>query len=591
MTANNQLEVTELDFNDIRNNLKNFLSSQTQFQDYDFEGAGMAVLLDILAYNTHYNAFYTNMVANEMFLDTAQQRDSIVSKAKELGYVPTSAIGATANVNIEFAGIPSNVTNFTLEKNSKFATTLDDVRYTFVTPEEYNITKNSNNVFAADISLREGTPLTYKFTVDSRNPIKYVIPNTNVDTSSIVVKVQNSETDTTTQEYTRATNIRELSGESLVYFIEESTANLYEIIFGDGALGKSVVDRNIIIVEYLACKADATNGANNFVASALSIAPANITYTGTSITTNNAASGGREAEDATSIKFNAPRSYQTQNRAVVDSDYTRILVNENADIQSVTSFGGEKALPPVYGKVYIAVKPFDELHITNTRKQQLKSSILERAPLAIDPVFIDAKYTYVIPTVKTFYDSNKTTVSVGRIKQAVRDAVRIYSETNLERFGNRLRYSKFVRELDNVEVGEILNNEACLLLEQRFTPALNQSARYEFRFNNALTADSIYSTQFTYQDYPCEIEDDGAGNITIFRYDENNSKVVLRATAGTVDYDEGLIVLNSFAPTDYNGIEISVGGKPANNDIVPVREQILIVAHDAAKISVVGESV
>jgi len=584
-TANTYLQVTELDFGQIRNNLKSYLSTQTQFKDYDFEGSAMSVLLDLLAYNTHYNAYYVNMLANEMFLDTAQQRDSVVSVAKSLGYTPVSAIGASANVNVTFTGIANNYTQATIPRNAKFTTTIDDVQYTYVTPQEYTVIK-SNNVWTKNITIREGLPLTHRFVVDSNNPQRYIIPNENVDITSIKVKVQASAVDTETTEFTRASNIDQVYSTSPIYFVEEASDEQYEIIFGDGALGKAVINGNIIIVEYLVSNGDLTNGAKEFSVDTLNIG---VNYDDATITVNTAARGGRPPESISSIKFNAPRNYQTQNRAVVDNDFERILLAENPDIQSVTAFGGEKADPPVYGKVYIAAKPFGEQFITATRKQQLRESIINRTSLAIDPVFIDADYIYLIPMVKTYYDKTNSTETDASIQSAVRAAIAQFSTNNLERFGNRLRYSRFVRALDNTDRGSILNNDAEIKLEKRFVPDLQRKTKFVLNFNNPIRTRTVNSTQFQFDGFDCFFDDDANGNIRIIRYNDQKQKVSVNSTAGTIDYTTGVIEINGFLPTGYSGIELKVNILSDRLDVIPVREQILIMESQDADITVVGE--
>jgi hypothetical protein len=559
-SANSYLQVTELDFEDIRSNLKSYLSTQTQFKDYNFEGSAMATLLDVLAYNTHYNAYYINMLANEMFLDSAQQRDSVVSMAKALGYTPVSAIGASANVTLTFSGIDSSVTQFTLPKNSKFTTTVDDIQYTYVTPETYTV-RNQSNTYIQSVTIKEGLPLTHRFIVNSANPQRYVLPNLNVDITSISVKVQNSLSDTTTTEFTLASNVTQVYSTSPVYFIEEAYDGKYEIVFGSGSLGKRVIDGNIIIVEYLVCNGEETNGASTFAIDTINIEP---TYTSVALAVNSVARGGRPQENIESIKFNAPRNYQTQNRAVVDNDYQRIILAENPDLQSVIAFGGEKANPPVYGKVYIAIKPYAEQYATATRKDQVRENILDRTPLAVDPVIIDADYTYLIPTITTYYDTTRTTATTSAIESAVRSAVANFSENNLERFGNRLRYSRFVRALDNITSGAIQNNDA-----QRKT---------------------VGSTQFTYKGFTCYLDDDGVGNIRIYRFNDSKQKIIVDATSGTVDYDNGTIIINQFLPQTFSGIEMKVTVTPDRLDIIPIREQILIMNSNDAIINIVGET-
>ena len=444
MSANTYLRVTEVDFADIKTNLKTYLQSQTQFNDYDFEGSNMSTLLDVLAYNTHYNAFYTNMLANEMFLDTAQQRDSVVSRAKELGYLTRSARGASANVSITFTGIASNISEFELPKNTTFTSSINNRTFTFVTPES-NIIRNISNTFTKPITITEGTPVNHEFNVSSASPVKYILPNENVDTTSIKVTVKESSSSSANTVYSRATNIREVNSKSAVYYLQETHDKQYEILFGSGSLGKPVVDGNIVQVEYRVCHGIQTNGANTFSIDSISITPS---YTSASLTVNSVARGGVELESIDSIKFNAPRNFKIQNRAVVAKDFERIILNENTNLSSVVAFGGEEATPAVHGKVYIAIKPQRELIPTNTLKEEIKNSINDRTMLGIDPVIINPEYLYVIPTITTYYDKLKTNITTSAISTLIRTGISNYSSTNLEQFGKRLRYSRFVRALD-----------------------------------------------------------------------------------------------------------------------------------------------
>jgi len=585
-TANTYLQVSELDFDDIRKNLKGYLSTQNQFKDYNFEGSAMSVLLDVLSYNTHYNAYYLNMIGNEMFLDTAQQRDSVVSRAKELGYLPVSAIGASANVTVAFSGIANTVSQFTIPKNSKFSTTIDDITYTYVTPEA-SVVLNSANTFSKAITIKEGIPLTHKFTVNTSNPIRYILPNNNIDTSSITVSVQESSSDTTTTEFTRATNIKQVYSTSPVFFLEESADEKYEILFGQGALGKSLKNNNIVIVDYLVCNANKTNSANVFSVDSLSIG---VSYTSAVITTNVDSLGGRSSESIESIKFNAPRNYQTQNRAVVDNDYQRILLTENADLQSVIAFGGENATPAVYGKVYIAVKPYGENYATTNRKSQIKDSIADRTPLGIDPVIINPEYIYIVPSITTYYDKTSTTVSESQIQSDIRAATLAYSSNNLERFNNKLRYSKFIRSLDNITTGSILNNDVSISLEKRVVPNISKSERLLLNFNNKIRKGTLSSTEFTYQNFPAYLDDDSLGNVNIYRYNEAKVKTNIIANAGTVDYDTGQVEVNAFAPTAFADTQLKVSMTPDRFDVIPVREQILIMDSENGGVTITGET-
>lgn len=584
--AESYLKVSDVDFDDIRNNLKTFLTTQTQFRDYDFEGSNLSVLLDVLAYNTHYNAFYLNMLANEMFLDTAQQRDSIASLAKMLGYVSTSAQGPTAQVSLSFTGLPTGTSQFTIAKNSKFNTTIDDITYTFVTPQAYTVV-NNNGSFNITVDIKEGYPLVHKFTHNSASPVRFVIPNKNVDTSSIVVKVQESANDTTTSEWVRATNIKQVFETSEIYFVEEAYDEKYEIVFGSGSLGKSLKNGNIVIVEYLVCNGDITNGAKTFSVENLIT---DVVYGSvTAPTTVKNAIGGRYIETADSVKFNAPRHYQTQNRAIIADDYKRIILAENSDLESVVAYGGENADPPIYGKVYIAVKPFGEQFTTESRKALLKNSIVDRTPLSIDPVIIDADYTYVVANINTYYDSTTTKDKEGAIKSSILNAITNFSTNNLERFGNRLRFSKFLAALDAVNVGKVLNNDARLSIQKRVVPDIQNAGRLILKFANELRKDTLSSTRFVFKNFSCFLDDDGLGNVRIYRFDETKTKVILDATAGTINYKTGVVDIPNFAITDYDGIEFYVTCQTQNLDIEPVREQILIMSAQDATVSIVDE--
>ena len=387
-TANTYLELSEVDFSDIRTNLKSYLSTQTQFQDYDFEGSAISTLLDVLAYNTHYNAFYANMLANEMFLDTAQQRDSVFSREKELNYLPISAKGSSANVTLTFNGVASTVGNFDIAANSTFSTTIDDITYTYVTPQAYTVV-NNNNTFVKEVTIVEGEPLQHRWTVNTSAPVQYILPNHDIDVDSIKVQVQESATDTTRTTFTRATNIVAVSDTSAVYFLHETIDEKHEISFGNGVLGKAVKNNNIIIVDYRVCNGTTTNGANTF---SVGTVTAGASFSSVDLALKSKATGGRELESVDDVKFNAPKNYETQNRAIIAEDFSRILLNENSDLSSVVSFGGEEREPAVFGKVYIAVRPLIEDFITTARKNQLRLSILDRTPIAVDPVFIDPDY-------------------------------------------------------------------------------------------------------------------------------------------------------------------------------------------------------
>jgi hypothetical protein len=590
--ANTYLNITETDFSDIRANLESYLSTQAQFQDYDFEGSAMSTLLDVLAYNTHYNAFYINMLANEMFLDTAQQRDSVVSRAKELGYLPVSAKGASANVTLTFTGVANTIGTFLISANSKFTTTIDDIGYTFVTPEDFVVQGVANTInpdvddFIKEITIIEGEPLQHRFTVSSAAPIKYRLPNANVDTGSIKLRVQESAADATQTTFTKATNIVNVANNSPVYFLHESFDEKYEISFGDGVLGKAVKNNNIVIVDYRVCNGAMTNGSDVFSVGALS---ATADYTTVTLALKSKATGGRTQESISSIKFNAPKYYETQNRAIIAEDYSRILLNENSDLASVVSYGGEKRIPAVYGKVYIAVKPLQEDYITSERKTQLRLAIKDRTPLALDPVFVDAEYLYAIPTIEVLYDSKATVKTGDWFISKAKAALVTYNNNNLNQFNKRFRFSQFARSIDNVDVA-IFNSAISMKIQKRFTPDTNVSQTVILDYKNSIRVSTVDSTSFTYNGFQAFLDDDGLGNINIYRYNTEKSKTNIVENAGTIVYNTGLITINNFAPTAYSGVEIKVTVTPENLDIVPTQETIIVLDSEAATITATSES-
>ena len=584
-TANTYLKVTEVDFDQIRTNLKSYLSTQDQFQDYNFEGSALATLLDVLAYNTHYNAFYLNMLANEMFLDTAQQRDSVVSRAKELGYLPSSAIGSQANVSLTFTGIANTTSQFTIPRNASFTTTVDDVSYTYVVPTAKTVL-NISNTYSTSVIIKEGTPLTHRFTVSTVNPVRYILPNANIDTSSIKVTVQESDVDTTTTEYLQATNTNQVSSNSPIYFLEESADKKYEIVFSPGILGKPVKNGNIVIVEYLVCNASDTDGASVFTVDNLNLG---VSYTSVAIVTNKASSGGSDSESISSIKFNAPRNFQTQNRAIIKNDYERIISSENSDIQSVTAFGGELADPAVYGKVFIALKPVGALQSTENKKASIKTSIIDRTPLGVDPVMIDPEYTYIIPTIKVFYNRTTSSATTSEVETSALSAITDFSTNNLEQFDKRFRFSRFVRTLDNLTVAEILNTDASIQMQKKIIPLLNVSQSIVILFNNKIKTSTLSSTQFVYETFNCFFDDDGLGTVRVYRFDDTNTKVIQESNIGTIDYDTGKISLSNFKPTSLVGSLIEINVTPDSLDVTPVREQILIMQSADADVTAISE--
>src|SRR5210317_46969 len=379
--ASNKLSVSELDFDNIKTNLKTFLQSQSEFQDYDFEGSGFAVLLDLLAYNTHYLGFNANMLANEMYLDSADIRKNIVSLAKMLGYTPTSPKSPTATVDILMNNIASSVATITMAKGTAFTTTVDGETYQFVTNAEHTLTPTNGIYKFSNISIFEGTLVTFKYTVDSTDvDQRFIIPSVSADTTTLKVSVQNSASDTTTSTYTLATGITSISATSKVYFLQEMEDGKFEVYFGDDVLGNKLDDGNIVILEYIVSNKDEANGASSFTLSG------NIGgFSDVTLTTVSNAQGGSEAQTKESIRYNAPLQYSAQDRAVTTGDYETIVQSLYPNAQSVSAWGGEDDENPVYGVVKIAIKAASGSTLTNTTKTDLVTQLKKYNVAAVRP--------------------------------------------------------------------------------------------------------------------------------------------------------------------------------------------------------------
>ena len=576
MSANSVLSITSVNFDELKNNLKTYLKAQDQFADYDFESSTMAILLDLLAYNTYHNAFYMNMIGNESFLDSAQLRNSVVSRAKMLGYTPRSARGATASLNVVVTpdDTPSSVT---VPANTTFTTTIDDVTYTFVTSTAYNLTSNGDN-WIGTINIKEGDPLQFRWTVDTSNPTRYIIPNPSVDTTSFSVKIQESSSNTSVTAYQLGTDITTVQANTTAYFIEENEDSQYEIYFGDDIFGRKPRNGNIVIVDYRVCNGTDTNGANTFSA------PATLAgYSNFSFTVSSQASGGANTETINSIKYVAPKTFEAQNRIVTAEDVKTRILSQNGDIQAINVWGGEDNSPPQYGKVYISVKPRNSTIISDQRKDSIISDLNTQKILTLEPVIVDATFLFVVPTVQVKYNPEITTLSPATIIDKIRTAIINFETNNLGVFGNKFYHSDFVSAIDKADTS-IVSVLADLQLQKRFVPVTTAATQYNLSFNNALKNPySGYryavskSTGFTYDNRSNSFfDDDGNGKLRVY-YLQNNNRVYTTTNAGTVEYPTGLVTINNLQITNYVGDEVKVNVEPKSYDISAVRNQLILI--------------
>jgi hypothetical protein len=596
MAINTDLVVSGLDFDVIRANLRNYIASKPEFSDYDFADSAMGTLLDLLAYNTYYNAFYANMVANEGFIDTAQMYDSVVSHAKTLGYTPSSARSSSANVQLIFTISTANSTfrSIRVPKNTRFTTVVNGSSYNFVTPQTYTITANSTGGFADYIRIVEGTPLTHRYVFNRTSNTSFVLPNYNVDTTSITVNVSESGNN---QTYILADDINDVSADSKVYFIEADRDKKFKIAFGDGVIGNQPATSAIVSVSYRVCNAAAPNGANNFTL-------LNGTLDGQggiNVVNIGRSSGGAEIEDIESIRFNAPRLYETQNRSVTADDYKRILLRENPDVSAISVWGGEENVPPIYGKVFVCAKPKNGTTFSLNRKAEIQTNIRKYNVQSIDIEVVDPTYLYVVPFINVRYDSKLTTKTPGELASDVANRVISFEAEYLSKFEQSFRYSRFLDYIDSTD-SSIMTTAADIRLKKTFVPSLTSPSSYTLNFNNGIQRlgvstsirgvarhpgyGSLTSSSFTYLEKKSYFDDNGFGVMRTYYQDPAGrlGRVYTAYAAGSVDYDAGVVNINNFLPTTYDGQYISVIVSPLSPNITPVRNQILLMSQSVVNI-------
>ena len=607
MPTSNKLTITDLEFDQIKTNLKAHLSAQTQFLDYDFEGAGMSVLIDILAYNTHYTGYYANMLGNEMFLDSSSLRDSAVSHAKHLNVIPTPVKTPTAKLNFTFtpSGTP---TSLTIAKDTKFTSSINGVSYKFVTNTTTSIPRSTAGTYTTTgVEIKEGKIVNKSYTVNASDTTqRFIIPNANVDTSTLAVTVQNSSSDSTVFTYTdgNAVDVTTIKGTDKVFFLQEVESQKYEITFGDGAVGKQLSDGNIILIEYIITSGTLANKASSFTAVGTVAGLSSANYT---LTTNTNSTGGADIQTIASLKFQAPKLYQAQKRATTKDDYKAILLEQRPDIESITVYGGEDADPVQYGKVFIGVKPIGSNVFSNTAKEDIKTSVLKKSnvvtviPEIVDPVF----YHLLIDTTIN-YDPVTNLTNETTLKTNINTSIQNYFQTNLEKFDQKFRYSKLSQDIDNTN-DSIRNNKTIIKYQQRITPAtLDTPVTYTLYFNNSLDTASVVSTSFVATDGNTYSLVDVSG---IIKAAKTTSGVVDSPAVyftlpdgtenqGTIDYTTGKIVLNSFRPVTITdgtaNIKLTVTPSINNSDITPLREQILtydVTDIESIVISMVAETI
>ena len=590
------LRIAELDFDQIKTNLKNYLKSQDEFTDYDFEGSGLSVLLDTLAYNTHYNAYLANMLMNEMFLDSAVKKSSAVSIAKHLGYTPVSARGAIANINVtlNYPGPDGLPARQTLERYTPFVTSIDGSSYVFLTNEAKTVDRIDNTYTFTNVNVIEGTLLSYTYVVsDTTSDAKYEIPSTNVDTTTIKVTVQTSASDSTTEVFNLTTDITGLSDTDAVYFLEQNPQGKYQIHFGDGVIGKTLSAGNIINIQYLAVSGTVPNLSSTITQTF----SANGTIKGSNnigVTVNSNSTGGADSESITSIKFNAPRVNAAKNRAVTATDYESLILANYTGAESVSVWGGEDNDPPIYGRVLISLKPYSNFTISDATKESIKNTILkDKQVIALTPQFIDPEYFYINLTAEVRYNSSLTNLSGDDITTTVNSAITNYFTTELQKFNKSYNNSKLL----NLIVNSNNSIESALLsvkLQKRIIPVLNTNNTFTsdaaIKFRTPIKPGTLLSSYFFINsngsvlvkivDIPDSMppSDVGTGTLRLVNIANND---VISTNVGSINYATGAVSITGITPTGtttgVTDIRFTAGVQESYYNVSVARNEVLVL--------------
>lgn len=582
------LPITELDFAAIKTQLKNYLKGQDRFKDYDFEGSNMAVLLDILAYNTYQNNFYTNMAFSEMFLDSARNRNSVISHAKELNYLPRSAKSSKATINMS---VTSNTlsNSILLPVGSRFSTSYTGVNYIFSTREAYLLKRvgTSSRFDGKCIDIFEGSSVTERFFVEDEID-GATISNASVDIDSLVVSVQIDPTESKIFTYTK--DIFGIEENDFVYYLQPAFDDRYAITFGRGDYGYQPSKTQEITASYAISSGAGPNGAKIF---------RSLDYPTSSIVLVTAATGGTESESAENIKFFAPKALQIQERAVTVRDYEILLKQRFSEIQAISAYGGDELDPPRFGKVGISVKIFGDNTLSDVTKQQYLSYLSDKTPLSIKPIFVDPEFLYASIDAKVFYSRKLTNKSEEELEEIVKNAIFDFDTSELNGFGVKLKLSKLSKVVDDSDPG-ILNSEITVTPLIRYSPIKLISQTPSFKFGAQLIKPypfqlstgftnynpAISSSIFTYKNTLARIQDDGLGNIQVISADNTNVQI-LDALAGNVDYTTGTVNLIEFIVDDYAGSSIEIFANTISKDINSPKNRLLSISKTNLNITLI----
>ena len=582
-------QVANLDFDQIKSSLKEYMRAQTDFTDYDFDGSALSNMLDVLAYNTYYTAFNTNMVVNELYIDSATLRDNVIAIAKQLGYRPKSATSPTAYISftVDYTN-PTTDTELILKKGTGFTASYDNTLYNYVTLEDTKAQVSNDTAVFSGIPIREGTQVVQRFVVNtSVKGQKFVLNNQNIDTNTISVKVFPTG-GSFNEPYLVSDNILGIDANSKVFFLDEIEDERYELIFGDGVLGKKLENNAGIEVSYITTSGPESNGVKTFVFSGVIENPSGVSPNQFTVTINStiASAGGEEIETTDKIKYNAPKTYGSQDRAVTADDYGAIVRNIYPATSDIIIFGGEDQDPPDYGKVFIVLKPSDASYLTSLTKNQIVEQLKKYVVASVQPVIVDPAILHVEMNSKIYYNSLQTDQTPSQIRDKVIGSIQNYVDnSDTEKFKGTFRYSKFIGVIDDAD-RSINSNLTSLSMRRDFYPQLNSTYFYEVCYQNAFDSDCddpvLSSTGFRVTEHPTYdvYLEDRDKKIVLYRLDPvTGDKVVLDKEVGDIDYVKGEIMLHNMTiiKGSYFDNRISLTVKPLSNDIKALREMYLDV--------------
>ncbi|MGA1046746.1 MAG: hypothetical protein ACO3UU_01955 [Minisyncoccia bacterium] len=589
---------TNLDFDQIRISIKDYLRSNSNFTDYDFDGSNLSVLIDILAYNTYISSYNANMVSNEVFIDSATLRENVVSLARNIGYIPRSRTAARANISFfvdvsAYSVIPRIIT---LKKGIVCTTSSNfgGESYSFIVPEDITVPVVNGIASFNSIDIYEGTYLKANFTVDSYNPNppqRYILNNPNIDISLIDVIVTKGITGGTPSKYILSNDIFDIDSNSKVFFIQEIEDQKYELLFGDGIFGKKLEEGNYITVNYVVSNGELANGLSQFNFAGTFESNVIINRGISLITTNRASDGGREIESVQSIRNYAPKNYAAQNRAVTAGDFKAIIPRIYPELESVSVFGGEDLTPPQYGKVFIAVKPQNGSFLPSSAAQNLKNKLKKYTVAGIVTEIIDLKYLYIELDTSVYYNTGMTTSSDIVNTKVISNLNKYAKSIELNKYGSRFKYSKVLKLIDDSDES-ITSNITKVSMRRDFRAALNQFAEYEICFGNEFHINNtngynIKTSGFKISGisetvYFSDRPDSNlkTGTIFLFRLStESTTPVEVKQSVGTINYEKGEILLNPIkiisTSIDKGESIIEVSATPKSNDIIGLNDLYL----------------